>query len=206
MTPMTETTRRALYQHLANLKAQKKMPGPLKAFESVLEEHLEALRKEHENLVMISAATQNNVDVYRDAYENQKTLTRNACVYDRERWDELYQLRNQVEELKYNGELAHDKLQEATAKLVSREECIEGLRLVILDSKASIASLQSRMEHLSFGRNQQQAESYREITALASLVKRQRKAIESLTFELVSARNKAKKPSFWRFLWQKKAQ
>jgi hypothetical protein len=29
MTPMIEMTRRALYQHLANLKAQKKMTGPL---------------------------------------------------------------------------------------------------------------------------------------------------------------------------------
>lgn len=216
MTPMTETTRRALCQHLANLKAQKKMPGPLKAFESVLEDHLEELRKERETLVAFNTETQNNVAVYRDAYENQKTLTRNACVYDRERWDELYQLRGELESVKNDREECHDKLQEATAKLARQTQTIIALHRAIKDQQKALAASQELLEKETERKNrllldcdewkEQYDRKFEAASAAQRLAERQRISIELLTFELVSARNKAKKPSFWRFLWQKKAQ
>nr|WP_294974944.1 hypothetical protein [uncultured Pseudomonas sp.] len=227
MTPKTETTRHVLYQRLAILKAQKKMTRLLSEFESAMEDHLEALRKEHESLVMISAATQNDVDVYRDAYENQKTLTRNACVYDRERWDELYQLRDELESVKNDRQEGHDKLQEATAKLARQTQTIIALHRVIKDQQKARARSQRGMEEaieicamVKAEAAAQEKESHRQIMAAEalsddrweklqdaqSLIKRQREAVESLSFQLVSALFKAEKPSFWRFLWQKKAQ
>lgn len=227
MTPMIEMTRRALYQHLANLKAQKKMPGPLKAFESVLEDHIEALRKERETLVEFNAETQNNVAVYRDAYENQKTLTRNACVYDRERRDELYQLRDELESVKNDREEGHDKLQEATAKLARQTQTIIALHRVIKDQQKALAASQDvvrekmkrhsacNVELIELRRTSHKEimaaealsdDRWEKLQGAQSLIKRQRKAIESLSFQLVSAVLKPEKPSFWRFLWQKKAQ
>lgn len=227
MTPMIEMTRRALYQHLANLKAQKKMPGPLKAFESVLEDHLEALRKERERDVMVSAELMEQRGVLRDAYEGQQMRTHNALCEARRLSDDLWEARRELTSVQSDREEGHDKLQEATAKLARQTQTITALHRVIKDQQKARARSQRGMEEaieicarIKAEAADQEKESHRQIMAAEalsddrweklqdaqSLIKKQRKAIESLSFQLVSAVLKPEKPRFWRFLWQKKAQ
>lgn len=217
MSDKTEQTRHKLFVDLATVKAQRKHPRLLNILEDSLEEHLQALHVDHAELV---ASLQHTSQVYQDAYEQQKTLTRNACVYDRERYDELYQLRNKVEELEYNNELAREKLQEAIAKLASASLSIISLHRVIKTQQAAQDRLQLDLDraNLVSDRNkarytddlQQWATNYDEQwdanQVKQALIVEQREAIKTLVFELANARKAAVKPSFWSFLARKKHQ
>lgn len=210
MSDNTEAMRFTMFHHLADMKIQRKHPRLLAQFENALEEYLEALRQDHAALV---EALQSNVVLYQDAYENQKTLTRNALVYNREHYDELYQLRNQVKELEYNGELEHEKLRDATAKLASQAQTIIALHRVIKAQQNACRRLQRLLMTCVKERQQDRMQSHREIMqaeAIADdrweqleqkqqLIVSQRKRIELLESELLLSKKPERIPIFWRF-------
>lgn len=217
MTTETEVTRHTMFHHLADMKLQRKHPRLLAQFENSLEAHLEALRQDHAALV---ESLQGNVALYQDAYENQKTLTRNACVYDRERYDELYQLRADLKTAEYDRELWHEQAHDATAKLAQGTESIKALHRVIKSQQNAHTRLQAILQHQLAERNQQQAEAHRQIMAAEAIsddrweqleqkqeiIVSQRKRIEELQNALLSVLNPPKKPSLWAFLTGKKNQ
>lgn len=214
MSTTTETLAFEMYQQLEAIRRARKHPIMLQNFEDDLEAYLEGLRAEHASLV---ESLQSNVALYQDAYENQKTLTRNALVYNREHYDELYQLRNQAEELKYNNELVHEKLQEATAKLASQTQTIIALLRVIKSQQNACARFKELVRITEGDRIREQAEAHRQIMkaeAMADdrweqleqkqeLIVSQRKRIEELQDALLFSRKPARKPFFgWLFARQ----
>lgn len=217
MNAKIEMTGRLLYSHLSNLKAQKKMTAPLSAFETVLEDHLEALRQDlGERTVEIDHYSR-MVGVYSDAYEQQKTLTRNACVEARSSWDKVMDLNKMAEDLSYELETVSQDRYECSQKLASQTQTIISLHAVIKDLQASLASSQELLEKsknylgdLGVQSRRQilkaeaiAEESYELLEKRQKTIFKQRKMIESLTFELLSARKSAQKPRFkWEF-WKK---
>lgn len=214
MSTKTENLAFEMYQQLEAIRKARKHPIMLQNFEDDLEAYLEGLREEHASLV---ECLQSNVAVYQDAYENQKTLTRNALVYNREHYDELYQLRSDLKSAQHDREEGHDKLQEASAKLASGSESIRALLRVTKDQQAAQARLHARIAALITARNKEQAETHRQIMqaeAMAEdhwvqleqkqeLIVSQRKRIEELQDALLFARKPARKPFFgWLFARQ----
>lgn len=234
MTPMIETTRRKMFEHLASMKAQRKHPRLTAFFEDALEAHLETLRIERERDVMVSGELLEYREILRDAYDRQKQLTHSACVSYRELEDEhreqesrMRQISIQHDDMLSDHTSMAQTLRDATAKLASQTQTIIALHRVVKDQQSAQASLQGRISDLITAKNREQAESYSsaalaqsEIMRLESyigkdsdlldskqkLIVSQRKAIESLTFELASARKQAQKRSFWTFWKRKPAQ
>lgn len=206
MTDTTEELKRDMYYDIACLKGQKKHPILLARFESKLEEYLEAMRQDHAKLV---ESLQIQVTLYQDAYENQKALTRNACVYDRERWDELYQLRSDLKSAEHDREDGHDKLQEAASKLASQAQTIEALHRVIKAQQNACARFKELVRITEGDRIREQAQAHRQITQLEADVKEywaqveskqelivsQRKRIEELKISVMNA--SAHAPNHW---------
>lgn len=216
MTMTTEELKHEMCEQLAAIRKARKHPVMTRNFEDDLEAYLEALRQDQAALV---ESLQHNVALYQDAYEQQKTLTRNALVYNREHYDELYQLRNELESVKSDREEGHDKLQEATAKLAQQTQTIIALHRVIKDQQTAQASLQSRIAAFITKRNREQAEAHRQIMQAEAisderwelleekqkLIVSQRKRIESLENDLLLSPNPAKRRCFWRFVtWKQK--
>lgn len=215
MSDKTENLRFVMYRQLEAMRKARKQPAALQDFENKLEDYLVGLSVDHTSLV---ASLQNTLQVYQDAYENQKTLTRNACVYDRERYDELYQLRADLKSAEHDREEGHDKLQRATAKLDSAARMLRELHRVIKNQNDAYARLQALLQSQLDERNQQQAEAHRQIMAAEAIaddhweqleqkqetIISQRKRIDELQNSLLSAMKPAKKPSFWLF-WMRKS-
>lgn len=217
----TEELKFEMYEQLAAIRKARKHPIMLRNFEDDLEEYLEALRKEHAELV---SSLQHSVQVYQDAYEQQKTLTRNACVYDRERHDELYQLRNDVQQVRNERDETYEKLQEGTAKLAQGTESIKALHRVIKTQQAAQDRSQRGMDeaivlckrYKAEQRDQardlhnqiMQAEAIsgargQRLESQKKLIDSQRKEIEALFLERESARKQLENRSFWCF-WRSK--
>tara|TARA_R110000868_G_C10972674_1_gene770754 strand:+ start:24669 stop:25391 length:723 start_codon:yes stop_codon:yes gene_type:complete len=228
MSTKTENLAFEMYQQLEAIRRARKHPIMLQNFEDDLEAYLEGLRDEHASLV---ESLQSNVALYQDAYENQKTLTRNACVFDRERWDELYQLRSDLKSAEHDREEGHDKLQDATRKLISQSESIRALLRVIKAQQTALSSLQTRsrqqrealsnaakwlngeVERLKldcqeYQRQIRRAEAMAEdhwvqLEQKQELIVSQRKRIDELQDALLFARKPARKPFFgWLFARQ----
>lgn len=117
-------------------------------------------------------------------------------------------------------ESLHQEAQESAANLASQAQTIEALHTVIKDQQTSLASLQGLLERIENERNSDQARAHRKIMVAEvladnwregydlqfvqnqkrqKLIVSQRKTIEALTFELVSARKEAKRFSFFGF-------
>lgn len=219
----TEELKHSMYYDLACLKGQKKHPKLLARFESHLEAYLEGLRQDHAALV---EALQSNVVLYQDAYEQQKTLTRNACVFDRERYDELYQLRNDVQQVRHERDETYEQLQEATAKLASGSKSIRALLRVIKAQQKACARSQRGMDEgivictrlkselaaqaQDHHRQIMQAEAISDerwelLEAKQKLIVSQRNRIEQLESDLLLSKKPARMSNFWRFLSPKYA-
>lgn len=217
MSTKTENLRFAMYRQLEALRSARKHPVALQDFESKLEDYLVGLSVDHTALV---ASLQHTAQVYQDAYEQQKTLTRNACVFDRERWDELYQLRSDLKSAEHDREEGHDKLQEAIAKLASASLSIIALLRVTKEQQAAQDRLQRGLDEAVIISNRNKARYTDDLQQWATnydeqwdanqvkqaLIVEQREAIKTLVFELANARKAAVKPSFWSFLARKKHQ
>lgn len=214
MSDKTENLQFVMYRQLEALRKARKQPVALQDFEEKLEALLEGLRTDHAALV---ASLQHNVALYQDAYEQQKTLTRNACVYDRERYDELYQLRADLKTAEYDRELWHDKAHEATAKLAQGTESIKALHRVIKTQQIEQDRLQRGLDEAleictrdraryaaeleQWGTNYD--EQWEANQAKQKLIVSQRKAIETLHARLYSLENNPNKRGFWRVLLRK---
>jgi len=217
MSDKTENLRFVMYRQLEAMRKARKQPAALQDFENKLEDYLVGLSVDHTSLV---ASLQNTLQVYQDAYEQQKTLTRNACEFDRNRWDELYQVRADLKTAQYDRELWHDKAHEATAKLAQGTESIKALHRVIKDQQTAQDRLQEAVDRLTATHNSNAARHADELEQWATnydeqwdanqvkqkLIVEQREAIKTLVFELANARKAAVKPSFWSFLARKKHQ
>ena len=217
----TEELKRVMYASLTGFSKAFTIgnftPPQFAELENALEAYLEALRKEHGDTLVQLDHTQHMQAVYSDAYDRQAVLTKNAYVFDREKWDELYNLRDEVKSVERDREDTYESLQEATAKLASQTQTIIALHRVVKDQQIAQASLQGLLKTNEAERNREQAEYHRQIMAVEKvcderwellesrqeLIVSQRKAIETLTFELASVRKRNEKRSFWRFFGTK---
>lgn len=214
MSTTTENLAFEMYQQLEAIRKARKHPIMLQNFEDDLEAYLEGLREEHASLV---ESLQSNVALYQDAYENQKTLTRNALVYSREHYDELYQLRSDLKSAEHDREEGHEKLQDATRKLISQSESIRALLRVIKSQQNACARLQSGVDaSLALAERYkadldneraQNLEAFDETLARCEAKQEtivlQRKRIDELQDALLFARKPARKPFFgWLFARQ----
>lgn len=224
MSNAIENTAFVMYNALKQIRKAKKHPKLLNNFESVLEDHLEALRKEYERSLMIGGESIEQRDLLRDAYDRQKQLTQSACVSHREQTDEIYDLRKKFDEaILALGNTAWNA-EQATAKLDSQTQTIDALHAVIKDQQASLASLQGHLEIQRKERNNDQARVHKEIMAAEEVadgwregydaqfvqnqerqkvIVSQRKTIETLTFELDSARKQVQRLRFLGFFPRK---
>lgn len=214
MSTKTENLAFEMYQQLEAIRRARKHPIMLQNFEDDLEAYLEGLREERASLVEY---LQRNLGVYQDAYENQKTLTRNALAYNREHYDELYQLRSDLKSAQHDREEGHDKLQEATAKLASQTQTIIALHRVIKSQQNACARFKELVRITEGDRIREQAQAHRQITQLEAdakeywaqveskqeLIVLQRKRIESMAAELLLSKKPARMSNFWRFLSRK---
>ena len=218
MSNAIENTRFIMCNALNQIRKAKKHPRLLDIFESAMEAHLEALRVERERDVMIAAELMEQRGVLRDAYECQQMRTHNALCESRRLSDDLWETRRELESVKSDREEGRDKLQGATVKLASQTQSIIALHRVVKDQQRAQEGLQERIASLITGKNRDQAEAHRQIMQAEAisderwelieekqkLIVSQRKAIESLTFELADARKQAKKRWFWLF-WMRKS-
>lgn len=220
MSNAIENTRFIMCNALNQIRKAKKHPRLLEIFENAMEAHLEALRVERERDVMASAELIEYRAVLRDAYDRQKQLTQSACISYRQLEDEYREVRTDKQHLENANEHGYAKLQEATAKLAQQAKTIIALHRVVKDQQASQDRLQRGMDEALAICNRDKArfsderaqsleafdETLARCEAKQELIFSQRKVIESLTFELASARKQAQKRSFWGFLMPKKNQ
>lgn len=130
-----------------------------------LEEELAASRHHAKGLKSYTDELLSNLEVHRDAYDNQKTLTRNALIESRNMADARYELEGQVRELK---QLAGDApaAQDIIDRLRERIDVLEG-------------QLQAREHRLTeaYG-DVRSAENYSD--KLTEEVERQKEAVQRL--------------------------
>lgn len=213
----TEELKREMYRQLETLKRQKKLTGCLGVFEDRLEAYLEALRQEHERAVMFEDAAIEQQEIYVDAYERQKTLTHQACASERESWQTIYGLESDNKKLNEEVEQLSQDHHQASQKLASQTQTIIALHTVIKDLQASLSSSQGLASKTEKALGDLGVQSHREIMKAEAIaderwellekrqktIVKQRKMIEGLTFEIISARKLAQKPRFkWQF-WKK---
>ena len=213
----TEELKHEMYEQLAAIRKARKHPIMLRNFEDDLEAYLEALRVERERDVMVSAELIDYRDLMRDAYDRQKQLTQSACVSYRELEDRLRQISIQHDEMLYEHTAMSESTREATAKLASQTQTIIALHTVIKNQKTALIASQRLLEKSESDRKRDKAnfaderaqnlEAFDETLARCEkkqeLIVSQRKAIETLTFELASVQKRAERPSFWQFLTRK---
>lgn len=216
----TEDLKFELYEQLAAIRKARKHPIMLRNFEDDLEAYLEALRQDYERVVMIGAEAVEYRSVLRDAYDGQCQRTRDALAESRGLSDNLWALRRDHAELQEANDATYEKLQDATAKLASQTESIRALLRVIKSQQNACTRFKELVRITEGDRIREQAEAHRQIMqaeAMADdrweqleqkqeLIVLQRKAIETLTFELVKARKETIKSSFWQFLTRKRTQ